>query len=291
MTIAIDPTASAGTAVARRVSPTVYLAFATAAIAIVGYRAWWSLVFVAYAAAIALMDRRRSSTAEIMRMSLALAGPPSLGLASLVLLAASQYAAWPCGAGFCPSRASVAFAGVAAGVGAAVAVAVSVRYLRRHGSWGLLLPALSALLLGLVAIQLLIGPSWSTTLVEVGALAAVAGVVPFVLDRSGFVRAAALAQVADLGTFAFVWQAGQGERNPLAGWILEALFTWKDGYWTWEALVVTGLILILAKLVLIAFLISATPFLGRYARVVLATAAVAGVAGAVANILAFPVFG
>lgn len=290
MTVAIDRTADGRITAAARVSPTLWLAIAIGVIAIVGYRTWWSVVFVAFAGAIALMDRRRSSAAEIIRMALAVGVPPALALVSLLLVVASQYTSFPCSAGFCPRGASVLLAGVAFGVSAAVVLAGSIRYLRRHGRWGSLLPALVAIVLVLFITQLLIGPSWSNTLVELGALAAAAGVLPIVLDRPGLVRAAALAQVADLGTFGFVWQAGQGEANPVAGWILQALFTPADGYWTREALVVTGLMLIVAKLALIAFLIRATPYLGRYSRLVLFVAAGAGMVGAAANVLVLPVF-
>jgi hypothetical protein len=107
-------------------------------------------------------------------------------------------------------------------------------------------------------------------------------------------KAAILAQTADLVTFTFIFaNAGQGERNPLAHLIVRAakgiigsatndqifLVNWLS------VLVMVGL-----KLGLIAFLVWASPRLGRYQRPVLLAATAAGIAGALFNVISLPIF-
>ncbi|MGH7345833.1 MAG: hypothetical protein ACREK4_13045 [Candidatus Rokuibacteriota bacterium] len=138
--------------------------------------------------------------------------------------------------------------------------------------------------MALFAAAIFFGAQWGNALVEIGALTAATGALPLALDRPRLVRAAVVAQAADLGTFGAVWQLGAGEQNPLGRWTMEALFSRAaDGSWPWEAAAVTGVILILAKLVLIGFLIWVAPILGRYRSFVLLAATVAGGLGATVN--------
>ena len=291
VTAALDRAAAAWTIVVARASPTLCLAILIAVIATVVYRAWWSLAFVAFASSIAVMDQRRARAAEVLGMALALGAPVALGVASLILMSVSQLAPFPCGSALCPTGPQVFSAGIIVGIAAAVVLGAAARHLWRHRRGQSLLPAVSFLLLGLFVVQLILGVTWANALVEIGAPAAAAGVLPLVLDRPRPLMAALIPQVADLGTFGLVWQAGQGERNPVAGLVLEALFTRADGYWRWEAPVVTGLLLIVAKLVLIGFLMRASPHLGRYQQPVLFVAAATGVVGAVSNVISSLRFG
>jgi hypothetical protein len=59
---------------------------------------------------------------------------------------------------------------------------------------------------------------------------------------------------------------------------------------TYEAVFTAALILMLAKLVLIRYLIRVTPHLGRYRQPVLAVATAVGIVGAASNVVAFSVF-
>jgi hypothetical protein len=102
-------------------------------------------------------------------------------------------------------------------------------------------------------------------------------------------KAAILAQTADLVTFTFIFaNAGQGERNPVAHLIVQAAkgligsATNDQMFWVnWlSVLVMVGL-----KLGLIGFLVWAAPRLHRSRRPVLLVATAAGIVGAVSNFL------
>lgn len=106
--------------------------------------------------------------------------------------------------------------------------------------------------------------------------------------RERWLRLAVLAQMADLVTFAVIWEHAQGELNPLGGLvrgaILAALGPTGDGPAVYGAALVLGLM----KLGLIGFLLRIAPLLGRYRTIVLVVAAAAGTVGAASNVLAYP---
>lgn len=268
-------------------SPAVALTVAVAAIAIVAYRAWWSLVFVAFAVAMVVVERRGASHREACPLAIALGGSAGLSLLGLGLVSVSEVVDDIACRDPCASLApTVLLAGIAAGTAGAIGLTGCLRYLRRPQRWPLVLPAVNLLLLGLFAVALISGARSGNAVVEIGALTAATGAIPLALDRPRLLRAAVVAQVADLGTFGFAWQLGAGELNPVGRWMMEALFGPPSAYgsWPWEGAAVTGVILILAKLTLIGFLIWVTPLLGRYRRIVLGAATVAGGVGAATNL-------
>ena len=80
-------------------------------------------------------------------------------------------------------------------------------------------------------------------------------------QRSPWLRAAVLAQAADLVTFAAVWEHGEGELNPLAALatqLANGIFDPAIGL----AMPFTALLLGVVKLGLIAFLIRVERFQG-----------------------------
>lgn len=107
-------------------------------------------------------------------------------------------------------------------------------------------------------------------------------------------RAAILAQTADLVTFAFIFQnGGLGERNPISQFIVgtaKSIF----GSTTNEQMFLVNSLSFFAmvglKLALIAFLVWVTPRLRHYQRPVLFMAMAVGVVGAVTNLLSLPLF-
>lgn len=101
--------------------------------------------------------------------------------------------------------------------------------------------------------------------------------------RPVLLRAAVLAQAADLVSFAFIWRGGGGERNPLALAALEAARGVLPAGWD---VVAAAVFLLLLKLALIVYLVRVAPFLGRYRDAVLIIAAAAGFVGATTNVLA-----
>ena len=108
-------------------------------------------------------------------------------------------------------------------------------------------------------------------------------------------RAAVMAQIADLVTFAFIWRSGDGERNPLGRLAMDFSldlfgsrgYGYDDG--GYPAVILAGLSLLLLKVALIVFLIRVAPYLGRYRRTVLVVAVALGTLGAISNVLAFPI--
>jgi hypothetical protein len=107
-------------------------------------------------------------------------------------------------------------------------------------------------------------------------------------------RAAMLAQTADLVTFAFIFQnGGAGERNPIAHLIVGAAKGIFGSTTNEQMFVVNSLsffAIIGLKLALIAFLVWVTPRLRQYQRPVLFMATAVGVVGAVTNLLSLPLF-
>jgi hypothetical protein len=107
---------------------------------------------------------------------------------------------------------------------------------------------------------------------------------------SRLLRAAILAQSADLVLFAFIWQNSlAAEQNPLANLVhvsVQSMIGPDSGL----APFVSILVLIGIKLGLILYLAWAAPVLGRYRQPVLLVAAAAGVVGALSNFIALPLF-
>lgn len=107
-------------------------------------------------------------------------------------------------------------------------------------------------------------------------------------------RAAILAQTADLVTFAFIFQnGGLGERNPISHLIIGAAKSIFGSATNEQMFVVNSLSFIAMiglKLALIAFLVWVAPRLRQYQRLVLILATVVGIVGAVTNLLSLPLF-
>lgn len=105
-------------------------------------------------------------------------------------------------------------------------------------------------------------------------------------------RAAVVAQTADLVTFTFVFANSFQEHNPLANLVLQTAKnligseTNEQMFWVnWLSV----LVMVGVKLGLIAFLVWATPRLGRYQRGVLLLATAAGIVGALSNFISLPI--
>jgi hypothetical protein len=107
-------------------------------------------------------------------------------------------------------------------------------------------------------------------------------------------RWAVLAQLADLVTFAFIFgHAGQGERNPIARFLVDAakmLFGSATNDQMFAVNTVTFAAMIALKLALIGFVVWVSARVGRYRNAVLMVAIAAGLIGAVSNFLALPLF-
>jgi hypothetical protein len=283
---------------ARLASPARTIAVGVAVLAVVIHRAWWSLVFVVFAFAMVVIERPASRRFGLVWMAVAIAGSAGLVLLGLYL---QSLAGMPDDYGCtllieqftritpkpCPGLTPyLQLGGVAAAITGALGLGGCLWYMRRSGT-GLFLPTLNLILFGLFGIAVLFGADWGNAIVEIAALTAATRALTLTLDGPPLLRAAVIAQIADLGTFGPVWQLGAGEQNPLGRWTMDALFAGGsgNGIWSWGAAAATGVILILAKLGLIGFLIEATPFLGRYRRTVLLSAALVGTVGATANAL------
>ncbi len=127
-------------------------------------------------------------------------------------------------------------------------------------------------------------------MVEVTGLTAGTLAVRIGMSRPPLLRAAVFAQAADLTTFAFIFEGPGWERNPLAHALYEAargLLGVGGDQWAVSA---TALLLIGMKLGLVAYLVWASPILGRYRGIVLVVAILAGIVGAVSNIGALRIF-
>jgi hypothetical protein len=107
---------------------------------------------------------------------------------------------------------------------------------------------------------------------------------------SRLLRAAILAQAADLVLFAFIWQNSLAyEQNPLANLVHQSVQS-LVGRDSGLAPLLSVLILIGIKLGLILYLVWAAPVLGRYRQPVLLVATAAGAVGALSNFVALPLF-
>ena len=132
-------------------------------------------------------------------------------------------------------------------------------------------------------------------MVEIAGLTIGALAARLAFAQPPLLRAAVLAQIADLVTLAFIWRSGDAERNPLGqlamDFSLELFDSRGEGFddWGWVAVIVAALILFALKVALIVLLIRVAPHLGRYRRAVLVVAVAVGILGAISNILAFPI--
>jgi hypothetical protein len=262
-----------------------------AAIAILGFQAWSTFVFVIFAVAMAVLARPHARRVEVIGMALAIGGSAVLGFVGLYLIFASQIdvAAVLCAPDPCPGlRPALLISGTAVMIGATLGAAGLVWYIRQRARVRLLLPAFNVIFVGLFAIALIVGARARSgnTLVEIAGLAAATGALRLTPALPRLLKAAVVGQAADLVTFGFVWQFGRGEQNTLGRWTMEALLALGPSNASWEAAAVAGVILILAKLALIGFLIWVTPQLGRYRFIVLLAATLVGTVGAASNILA-----
>lgn len=128
---------------------------------------------------------------------------------------------------------------------------------------------------------------------EITGLTVGAVIVQLSRPKPPLLRAAILAQAADLVTFTFVFANSAHEYNPLANIVLSVIksligsATNDQMFWVnWlSVLIMVGL-----KLGLIAFLVWAAPRLGRYERLVLVVATAVGIIGAASNLISMPIF-
>ncbi|HXG25604.1 MAG TPA: hypothetical protein VNL94_01945 [Candidatus Binatia bacterium] len=111
------------------------------------------------------------------------------------------------------------------------------------------------------------------------------GLVRLAGQRERWLRAALLAQIADLVSFTTLWEYGLGEQNPLAHLVLD-LSRQAFGAEGFAGYVAT-VVLVALKLGLLGYLAFAERHFGRYRRPVLAIAVVAGTVGAASNVFAF----
>ena len=166
MTLTPDDDVEASAA-ARIASPALLLAVSVAATAIVAYQAWWTLGFVVFAVAIALLARRRVRWREVIKIALAIGGSVALSALGLSLVSVSAFAdAIACTPDPCPSVGrALLVAGTAALIAAAFGLTACVWYIRRPGKAQLVLPALNVLLVGLLGAALIFGAQWGNSLV------------------------------------------------------------------------------------------------------------------------------
>lgn len=232
----------------------------------------------------------RDQAAAVVKVSMWIAVPVALGLTGLSLVSSAQYAeSMVCQFQLdapCPGTWKLLTVAGAVALATGVVLAWrSIRNLRRPGQVRHLAPGLSLLFAMLALAAVVSGPSWGNAAVELGALASATGVLSLRVERPRLLHVALVAQAADLATFGAVWQLGRGEANPLGGHVVNALagLGFGQGDDGWTAAVMAGFALIAAKVLLIGFLVHVTPYLGRYAHVVLATAAVVGAVGAIVN--------
>lgn len=256
---------------------------------VIGVTLGWSmLVLLLFLVVMAYLQRRIDRRAEVLAMAVTMAGILALTEVGPIAYSVSPFATGTCTAASCePLIQVIQAAWIAGWVAAGVGLLVFVWYVRRSGRGRLFVPALGVLLSGLCVVGVIAGPAWGNGLVELAGVTATTVAIPYVLERTGLLRAALMAQLADLATFGFVWQLGYGERNPIGRWTVDGLIRLgSDGdIGSWQAAVAGGIVLILVKLALIAFLIQVTPYLGRYRRGVLVVAMVAGTVGAAVSVV------
>lgn len=267
--------------------PTVALSISVASIAILIVLGWSSAIFATFGVTVAVMARPRVRQAEVLAMAVAIGASAVIAGVGLSMVALSQFAgSLDCRSAQCPEVGlPLLLSGTVAVIAAAAGAARLGWYIRQRERSQLVLPALKVLLLGLLVLALVLGERFGNGLVEIAGVTAAIGVLRYASARPRLLQSAVVAQAADLGTFGFVWQFGQGERNPLGRWTMDALLGLGPADATWEAAAAAGLILILAKLALIGFLIWVTPPLGRYRPAVLVAGTVVGCVGAMSNML------
>lgn len=286
--MAADLTAGTTLVPAPLASPSRAIAAGVAVLAIVVHREWWSLVFVAFAVATALLEPPEARRRGVVGLALAMGG--SAGLVFVGLFTQSVGAigdGYGCRPDPCPSLGPwLQLGGTAVSITGVLGLLGAGWFLRRPGRGELALPALNLVLFGLFKAAVVFGAAWGNALVEIAAVTAATALLALAVAGPRLLRAAVFAQVVDLGTFGAVWQLGEGELNPLGRVLMGGLFgpAAANESWPWEAAAVSGMLLILAKMGLIGFLVRVTPHLGRYRNPVLFAAAVVGSIGAAANL-------
>lgn len=227
--------------------------------------------------------------AEVLRIALGLGA--TLALAGLGLLAfslSSLGGTVTCGGTGCPALGGILVsAAVGSLLGSALGLGLSVRYLSRRRRIELLWPSLNVLLVGLVTVTLLPEPAGSNLQIGLVGLTVASSTLFLARHQQAFLRLAVSAECADLGTFGFGWDAGQGEHNPIARLTLIALSPTvaPSGPASDAVAAVAALVLIGAKLALIGFLVWASPRLGRYRKGVLLAGTAVGAIGALSNVV------
>lgn len=112
-------------------------------------------------------------------------------------------------------------------------------------------------------------------------------------SRPPLLRAAILAQTADLVTFTFVFANSAHEHNPLGSLVLQAVKSLIGSSTNDQMFLVNWLsvlVMVGLKVGLIAFLVWVAPRLRRYQQPVLVVATAAGIVGAASNLIALPLF-
>lgn len=110
-------------------------------------------------------------------------------------------------------------------------------------------------------------------------------------SRSRLLRAALLAQLADLVSLAFVWDNSlAAEHNPIANIVLSLVLPYQEVLGRTLAATLGWLAIAAMKTALMLYLDWAAPRLGRYRRVVLIVALAVGLLGAFSNVGAFAIW-
>jgi hypothetical protein len=150
-----------------------------------------------------------------------------------------------------------------------------------------LFAAVAVLLAALVVVAVPINLHAETDsgLVELASLAVGSAILRWAVLNPGLIRLALIAETADMLTFVLAWQRGAAELNPIAGAIVHWAGAVAAGAGSFS-FAIAGIGLVAAKLALVAFLVAVAPKLGPYRRAVLWVAAVAGLIGAVSNVVA-----
>lgn len=144
--------------------------------------------------------------------------------------------------------------------------------------------ATAGLLLLVVPINLAV--QTHSGIVEIASVGTGASLLRLALGKPQLVQVAILAQAADMLTFVFAWQGGPAEQNPLSAWLLSGAYAVLPTAGTFPT-AAAGVIMLGAKLALIAYVTMVAPHLGRYRVPVLVVCTMAGIIGAASNVIAF----
>lgn len=146
--------------------------------------------------------------------------------------------------------------------------------------------AVAAAALVLVTLPINLAAQTHSGIVEIAGVGASAALVRLALRKPRMLQVAVLAQAADMLTFVLAWQGGRAEQNPLTGWLLDVAYTVLPTAGTFPT-AAAGVMLLCAKLALIAYVARVAPVLGRYRATVLVVCIIAGLVGAASNVIAF----